>query len=104
VTRPIAAALAVVALAVSGCMVAGFDEANRVPQNDGANANVGDSLSLRNVFLLGGTDSASHPPQQALFGVIVNDAQKPDQLEKITMEGGGTVQLAGQPLAATWCR
>ncbi|MGW3345717.1 hypothetical protein ACWDA3_20600 [Nonomuraea rubra] len=97
--RPIAAVVAVVALAVSGCTIAGFDEANRVPQNDGANANVGDSLSLRNIFLLGGTDSASPPAQQALFGVIVNDAQRPDQLERITMEGGGTVQLAGQPIA-----
>ncbi|GAA2213679.1 hypothetical protein GCM10009850_091420 [Nonomuraea monospora] len=96
--RAVAAAVMVVALAATGCANAGFDEANRVPQNDGANANVGDSLSLRNFFLLGGADSASHPPQQALFGVIVNDAQQPDQLERVTMEGGGTVQLSGQPL------
>ncbi|WP_345149884.1 hypothetical protein [Nonomuraea rubra] len=85
--RPIAAVVAVVALAVSGCAIAGFDEANRVPQNDGANANVGDSLSLRNIFLLGGTDSASPPAQQALFGVIVNDAQRPDQLERSPWRG-----------------
>ncbi|NJP98534.1 unnamed protein product [[Actinomadura] parvosata subsp. kistnae] len=96
--RPIAAAVVVVALSASGCMNAGFDEANRVPQNDGANANVEGGLSLRNVFLLGGTDSASPPPQQALFGVIVNDGQQAHQLERVTMDGGGTVQLAGQPL------
>ncbi|UBU16102.1 hypothetical protein [Nonomuraea gerenzanensis] len=96
--RPIAAVVVAVALTASGCMNAGFDEANRVPQNDGANANVGGTLSLRNIFLLGGADSASHPPQQALYGVIVNDAQRPDQLERVTMEGGGTVQLTGQPL------
>ncbi|MCF6475661.1 hypothetical protein FAF44_46025 [Nonomuraea sp. MG754425] len=93
-----AAAVAVVTLAVSGCTASGFDQANTVPQNDGANADVGQTLHLRNVFLLGSADPTSPAPQQALFGVLVNSGPQPDQLERVSPEGGGSVQLTGQAL------
>ncbi|WP_043618853.1 hypothetical protein [Nonomuraea candida] len=93
--RPIASAALVLAVLATGCANAGFDKANRMPQNDGANANVGKTLSLRNAFLLGGDDPASPPPQLPLYAVLVNDGQRPDQLERITVEGGGDVRLAG---------
>ncbi|GAA1674025.1 hypothetical protein GCM10009733_083830 [Nonomuraea maheshkhaliensis] len=86
------------ALAATGCAKAELDDANRVPQNDGANADVGDSLRLRNVFLLRGAGQDASAPPEALFGVLINEAGQPDQLERITVEGGGSVQLAG-PLA-----
>ncbi|MFI6630491.1 hypothetical protein ACIBI7_16615 [Nonomuraea fuscirosea] len=99
-SRPVVRAVLALTLtlAAGGCAKAGLDEANRVPQNDGANADVGDSLRLRNVFLLRGAGQDASAPPETLFGVLVNEAGRPDQVERITVEGGGSVQLAG-PLA-----
>ncbi|WP_188189890.1 hypothetical protein [Nonomuraea sp. SYSU D8015] len=95
--RPIASAViaAVLAAAAAGCALAGFDTtAQDVPQNEGANADVG-RVKVRNVFLLGGTDPASPAPEQTLYGVLINDGREPVRLERITVEGGGSVQLPG---------
>ncbi|MFC5828139.1 hypothetical protein [Nonomuraea insulae] len=96
-TRPIVTAVIVVALAATGCTNAGFDKDNRAPQNDGANADdAGGTLLLRNAFLLNESGDATSPsPQQALFAVLINEAGRPDQLERITVDGGGSVQLSG---------
>ncbi|SEF85878.1 hypothetical protein SAMN05444920_101863 [Nonomuraea solani] len=96
--RPIVFAMLVVTLAATGCSQAGLDDANRLPQNEGANADVDGGLHLRNVFLLGGTDPASPAPRLALYGVLLNEGGRPVQLERVTVEGGGSVQLAG-PIA-----
>jgi hypothetical protein len=98
--RPIASVVIVVALtAAGGCSLGGFDTSyQRVPQNEGANADVGGGLKVRNVFLLNGTDPASPAPQQALYAVLVNDGRQPDRLERVTVDGGGSVQLSG-PIA-----
>ncbi|TMR94104.1 hypothetical protein [Nonomuraea basaltis] len=94
--RPIVSAVIVMAMAAMGCAVAGFDtSANNVPQNEGANLNVGGVLHVRNVFLLSGTDPASPAPQQVLYAVLINSGHQPVRLERITVEGGGSVQLAG---------
>ncbi|MGP4097832.1 hypothetical protein [Nonomuraea sp. KM90] len=93
--RPIVTAAIVVALAATGCTNYGFDKANRVPQNDGANADVA-GVSLRNAFLLrGNADPPAAGTPEALFAVLVNDSARPVQLERITVDGGGSVQLAG---------
>ncbi|MEV5894234.1 hypothetical protein [Nonomuraea fuscirosea] len=96
--RPVVCAVLALALAAAGCAKTELDKANRVPQNDGANADVGDSLRLRNVFLLRGAGQDASAPPETLFGVLVNEAGRPDQVERITVEGGGSVRLAG-PLA-----
>ena len=94
--RPITSALVVVVMAVAaGCARPDVDPSHTVPQNDGANADVQGVLHLRNVFLLNGTDPASPAPQQALYGVLINTGSKPLQLERVTVDGGGSVQLAG---------
>ncbi|MEV0614352.1 hypothetical protein AB0I81_13580 [Nonomuraea sp. NPDC050404] len=93
--RSIVSAVIVVALASAGCANAGFDKANSTPQNEGANADVGTTLSLRNAFLLGSADPATPAAQQPLYAVLVNDGGRPDQLERVTVEGGGSVRLAG---------
>ncbi|MFG1696131.1 hypothetical protein [Nonomuraea sp. NPDC049309] len=84
-----------VGLAVTGCAKVEKDWANQTPPNDGANANIGQNLQLRNAFLLGSADPASPAPEQALYVVLVNSSDRPATLENITVEGGGTVQLAG---------
>ncbi|RVX38631.1 hypothetical protein EDD27_0953 [Nonomuraea polychroma] len=96
--RPIASAVIVAALAAAaGCQGhAGFDySSTNIPQNQGANVDVGKTLHLRNVFLLGGADPASPAPQQALYAVLINDSNRPAKLERITIEGGGSAQLPG---------
>ncbi|MEU6715827.1 hypothetical protein ABZ897_30545 [Nonomuraea sp. NPDC046802] len=95
--RPIASAVIVMALAATGCASVGTYPSNSVPPNPGANANATAQgrLYLRNLFLLNGSDPVSPSPQLALYGVLVNGGQKPDQLERITIEGGGTAQLPG---------
>ncbi|WP_327583991.1 hypothetical protein OHA25_50610 [Nonomuraea sp. NBC_00507] len=96
--RPIASAVIVMALAAAvGCQGhAGFDtSAKDIPQNEGANVDVGSTLHLRNVFLLGGADPASPAPQQALYAVLINEGNQPARLERITIEGGGSAQLPG---------
>jgi hypothetical protein len=95
--RPIVSAVIVVVLAAAaGCSKAEVDtRAENVPQNEGANADVGDTLHIRNVFLLGGTDPASPAQQQTLYGVLINDGRQPVRLERVTVEGGGSVQLSG---------
>ncbi|GAA3142595.1 MULTISPECIES: hypothetical protein [Nonomuraea] len=92
--RSIIAAV-VVGLVVTGCTKTEKDWANQAPQNDGANANVGQSLQLRNAFLLGSADPASPAPEQALFVVLVNSSSRANRLENVTIEGGGQVRLAG---------
>ncbi|MCK2220269.1 hypothetical protein MF672_041690 [Actinomadura sp. ATCC 31491] len=102
--RPIASAVTAVALAAlaAGCTKTSIDTVQRLPQNEGANADVGQTIHVRNVFLLGGADPASPAPQTTLYGVIVNDGHQPVQLQSIAAEGGGQVQLAApvtvQPL------
>jgi copper(I)-binding protein len=93
--RPIVSAVIVVALATAGCMNVGIDTGENLPQNEGANADVGDTLYVRNAFLLSGADRASPAPQLALYAVLVNNSHQPAQLERITAEGGASVQLSG---------
>ncbi|MEV0389190.1 hypothetical protein [Nonomuraea sp. NPDC050643] len=93
--RPIVAATVVVVLAVSGCTKTDIDYAHQAPQNDGANADVAGTLHLRNAFLLGAADPASPAPSMALYGVLVNESGRPVRLERVTVDGGGAVQLAG---------
>lgn len=94
--RPIASAVIAVALAAAaGCANVGIDTAQDAPQNEGANADVGGVLHIRNAFLLGGTDPASPAPQQVLYAVLINDGRQPARLERITLDGGGSVQLPG---------
>ncbi|MGW0808619.1 hypothetical protein [Nonomuraea sp. NPDC002799] len=97
--RPIVSAVIAVTLAAAGCAKTEIDTSSRwLPQNDGANADVGTGVHVRNAFLLNGTDPASPAPEQGLFVVLINEGHRPDQLERITLEGGGTVRLPG-PIA-----
>ncbi|NUO98985.1 MAG: hypothetical protein HOV96_01210 [Nonomuraea sp.] len=93
--RPIISAAIVVALAASGCTNAGYDRGESTPQNEGANADAKGVLHLRNAYLLSGPNPASPAPQQALYAVVVNNSHKPDQLQRVTVDGGGSVQLSG---------
>ncbi|MEO3891722.1 hypothetical protein [Nonomuraea sp. B5E05] len=93
--RPIVSAMVAVALAATGCAKLGIDTVQWHPPNDGANADGRSGVRLRNAFLLGGADPAQPPPQFPLYGVLVNTGDRPLQLERITAEGGGTVQLPG---------
>ena len=93
--RRLVIAAAAVGLAVTGCAKLEKDWANQAPQNDGANANMGQGLKLRNAFLLGSADPATPAPEQALYAVLVNSSNRPAKLENVTVEGGGSVRLAG---------
>ncbi|NUR91394.1 MAG: hypothetical protein HOY71_45600 [Nonomuraea sp.] len=94
--RPIISAAIVVALAATGCTNAGYDKGESTPQNEGANADAKGVLHLRNAYLLSGPNPASPAPQQALYAVMVNNSHKPDQLQRVTVDGGGgSVQLSG---------
>ncbi|MEO3789344.1 hypothetical protein ABGB14_03985 [Nonomuraea sp. B10E15] len=93
--RPIVSAMVAVALAASGCSAAEIDRVQWRPQNDGANADGQGGVRLRNVFLLGGAHPAQPPPRFPLYGVLINAGDRPLQLERITVEGGGTVRLPG---------
>ncbi|MFG1704556.1 hypothetical protein ACFLIM_15300 [Nonomuraea sp. M3C6] len=88
-------AVIVVAMAATGCAAAATYPALTLPQNDGANADLGGVLHLRNAFLLSGTDPASPAPQQHLYAVLINTGNQPTRLEQVTVDGGGSVQLAG---------
>ncbi|MFG2072368.1 hypothetical protein [Nonomuraea maritima] len=92
--RPIVTAMTVMALVATGCAMAGLDN-QWPPPNDGANAEAGETMLVRNAFLLSGTDAASPTPQQALFAVLINQGGQPARLEQVTVDGGGSVQLAG---------
>ncbi|SDL49958.1 hypothetical protein [Nonomuraea jiangxiensis] len=83
------------AVAVTGCSQAGLDTTQTEPQNDGANADLDGELYLRNVFLVGGAETGSPGPQQVLYGVLINSGDRPVRLERVTVGGGGSVQLAG---------
>lgn len=93
--------------------------------NEGTNYDLKGVLHVRNAFLLSGATTSAAPPaaspssppasppsasgpaspsgqptgqgggQDALFAVLINSAAKPDTLERITVEGGGQVQLPG---------
>ncbi|MFC4112478.1 hypothetical protein [Nonomuraea zeae] len=94
--RLIIFALVVGFIAVAaGCTKPDVNPTASQPQNDGANADVQKVLHLRNVFLLSGTDPASPAPKQALYAVLINESGKPARLDRVTVDGGGTVQLAG---------
>ncbi|NBE94691.1 hypothetical protein FE391_12445 [Nonomuraea sp. KC401] len=93
--RPIVSAMVALALAASGCAKLGIDTVQWHPQNDGTNADWQNGVRLRNAFLLGGADPAKPPPQFPLYGVLINAGDKQLQLERITVEGGGSVQLPG---------
>ncbi|GAA3565331.1 hypothetical protein GCM10022419_052480 [Nonomuraea rosea] len=94
--RLITSALVVVVMAVAaGCARPDVNPTATRPQNDGANADVQKVLHLRNVFLLSGADPASPAPEQALYAVLINQGGKPARLDRVTVDGGGAVQLAG---------
>ncbi|MBF8194029.1 hypothetical protein ITP53_51845, partial [Nonomuraea sp. K274] len=94
--RPtVSAAIAVAAFLATGCANAGVDTIPHLPQNEGANADVRGVMHVRNAFLIAGTDPASPAPQQSLYAVLINAGTRPDQLDRVTVEGGGSVQLAG---------
>ncbi|MFD1934352.1 MULTISPECIES: hypothetical protein [Nonomuraea] len=63
------------------------------PANEGANASQR-NLHLRNAFLLGGEPGQPAPGELPLYAVIINDQPQPDRLERIGVEGGGSVRLA----------
>ncbi|WP_165974508.1 hypothetical protein [Nonomuraea deserti] len=96
--RPIVSVMVAVALAATGCAKLGIDTVQWHPQNDGTNADGRGGVRVRNAFLLGGADPAKPPAQFPLYGVLVNAGDKPLQLERITVEGGGSVRLPG-PIA-----
>lgn len=100
------ASAAALALAAAGCanLSGDYNDPTQLhrPQNDGANGSVGD-VHVRNAFLLGppGAEQQGRPPagqgagQAPLYAVLVNDRPQPIRLERVTVEGGGTVRLAG---------
>ncbi|MFG3438641.1 hypothetical protein ACGF0J_15460 [Nonomuraea sp. NPDC047897] len=117
--RAVASAAAALALAAAGCanLSSDFNDPTRLhrPQNDGANGSAG-QVHVRNAFLLGpegaerreqpagrptgGPPSAGPGAAQAsgeapLYAVLVNERPEPIRLERVTVEGGGTVRLAG---------
>ncbi|GAA1702959.1 hypothetical protein AB0K40_36255 [Nonomuraea bangladeshensis] len=92
--RTIAVAVALAAL-TAGCTKTTIDTAQHAPQNDGANGDASQTLHLRNVFVLSATDPAMPFQQNYLYGVVINNGHQPAQLERITPEGGGSVQLPG---------
>lgn len=92
-------AAAALTLAATGCATTvELNDPNRLyrPQNAGANGDVR-GVHIRNAFLLGGPEDATASPSggQALYAVLINDRDQPDRLEKVTVEGGGNVRLAG---------
>ncbi|PZG18447.1 hypothetical protein [Nonomuraea aridisoli] len=94
--RPaIVTAVAIAALAAAGCGNVETEAQHWPPQNEGANAEAGGTVLVRNAFLLGSADPASPAPQLTLFAVIINRGDRADRVERITVEGGGSVQLAG---------
>ncbi|KAB8195460.1 hypothetical protein FH608_014100 [Nonomuraea phyllanthi] len=98
--RAIICAVSVVAMAATGCMAAGtFPSQTHVP-NDGGNANAQGGLYVRNAFILNPGHVASPAPQLALYAVLINAGRRPARLERITVEGGGLVQLAGPTFLA----
>ncbi|MFG1942670.1 hypothetical protein [Nonomuraea sp. NPDC048826] len=106
-TRLLAGAAALT-LAMTGCSASpAANDPNRLhrPQNDGANGDV-QGVHVLNAFLLGPaptgspTSSPTGSPTgssggQPLYAVLINERTDADQLERVTVEGGGTVQLAG---------
>ncbi|RSN14455.1 hypothetical protein DMB42_08085 [Nonomuraea sp. WAC 01424] len=91
---------AILALAATGCTNIGFDTGQHLPQNDGANADLKGVVHVRNAYLQAAPGQATSPTspasEQTLYAVVINDGDKPDQLQHITVEGGGgTVQLSG---------
>ncbi|QYC40039.1 hypothetical protein Nocox_12105 [Nonomuraea coxensis DSM 45129] len=95
--RSIAVAVSVMALAAlsAGCTVATIDTAQHAPQSDGADADASQTLHLRNMLLVGASDPAVPSQENHLYGVLINNGHKSAQLERITVEGGGSVQLPG---------
>ncbi|MEU1722037.1 hypothetical protein [Nonomuraea sp. NPDC005692] len=96
--RPIICA-AILALGVTGCTNAGYDTGQHLPQNDGGNADAKGVLHVRNAHLRAAAGQAATPSspaaEQALYAVLINDGHKPDQLQQVTVDGGGSVQLSG---------
>ncbi|MEU5864987.1 hypothetical protein ABZ815_27725 [Nonomuraea sp. NPDC047529] len=96
--RPISCA-ALLALLATGCTNTGYDTGQHLPQNDGANADAKGVLHVRNAHLRAASGQAASPvspaSEQTLYAVLINDGHKPDQLQQITVDGGGSVQLSG---------
>ncbi|NUT40474.1 MAG: hypothetical protein HOV86_10855 [Thermoactinospora sp.] len=85
-------------VAAAGCtgLSHDADDVTRLhrPQNDGANASFR-GVHLRNAFLLGQAQETASPIDMPLYLVIVNSGDRPDRLERVRVEGGGEVRLAG---------
>ncbi|MER6505340.1 hypothetical protein ABT158_00940 [Nonomuraea sp. NPDC001636] len=96
--RPIICA-AILALGVTGCTNTGYDTGQHLPQNEGANADAKGVIHVRNAYLRPAPGQAATPSspasEQTLYAVLINDGHKPDQLQQITVDGGGSVQLSG---------
>ncbi|GAA3084879.1 hypothetical protein [Streptosporangium carneum] len=97
--RPIMVAAVALAVAAAGCAgptTFDRDDTTRIhhPQNEGANASTG-GLHLRNAFLLAGERPGAPPAQLPLYVVLINDEGRPDRLQQVTVQQGGTARLAG---------
>ncbi|GAA3221953.1 hypothetical protein [Nonomuraea helvata] len=93
--RAISSAMIGMALAATGCTSLGTYPSQTYAPNSGANADLQGVLHLRNAFLLDGADPDSPSPQLALYAVLINSGSRPARLDRITVDGGGSVQLAG---------
>lgn len=95
--RVIGATALCLALATAACTGDTIDNAEGTylyePANEGANA-YQRGLHLLNGFLLGGVPGQPPPAELPLYAVLVNDQPQPDRLERISVEGGGSVRLA----------
>ncbi|WP_219465806.1 hypothetical protein [Nonomuraea rhizosphaerae] len=93
--RPIASATVALSVLATGCTGLNNDDEDILrihgSTNEGANADAKD-MHIRNAFFLAGADS-SQP--MALYAVLVNQDTRDDQLQRISVTGGGTVQLTG---------
>ncbi|MFI6481087.1 hypothetical protein ACIBH1_24370 [Nonomuraea sp. NPDC050663] len=87
-----------IVFAAAGCTGLSYDSDDVTrfhhPQNEGANASFR-GVHLRNAYLLGQEEETSSPVDMPLYLVIVNAADRPDRLERVQVEGGGEVRLAG---------
>lgn len=92
--RAIISTVIVMAMAATGCMAVSTNPAQTYMPNSGANADIQGVLYLRNAFLLDGADPSSPSPQLALYVVLLNTGGKPVRLDRVTVDGGGSVQLA----------
>jgi hypothetical protein len=50
---------------------------------------------LRNAFLLAGAEPASSPAEMPLYAVLINEQGRPDRLQRVSIDGGEPVRLAG---------